>query len=233
MCVFCFIQAKAQDAFTEDSVLVAETELVLQDSISTDDSEVAVKDTVFHALSIDTVQISQLLAPKQWTPDPKKAMWYAIAIPGGGQIYNRKYWKLPIIYGGFVGCFYALTWNGSMYRDYSQAYLDIMDSDPKTASYKDFVPKSYDIDSNIEYFKNVFKRRRDMYRRYRDLSIFCIIGVYLISIVDAYIDAEMSTFDISRDLSFKIRPTIINDNKLNSPMNYRNNSYGLQCSLNF
>ena len=65
-----------------------------------------------------------------WTPDPQRALWLALVIPGAGQIYNRKYWKLPIIYGGFMGCIYALTWNNMMYKDYSQAYLDIMDNDP-------------------------------------------------------------------------------------------------------
>ena len=50
-----------------------------------------------------------------WKPDPKRAMWLAIVIPGAGQIYNHKYWKLPIIYGGFVGCAYAMRWNNQMY----------------------------------------------------------------------------------------------------------------------
>ena len=54
-------------------------------------------------------------------PDPETATWLALAIPGGGQIYNRKFWKLPIVYGGFVGCLYAYNWNGQMYKDYRQA----------------------------------------------------------------------------------------------------------------
>ena len=74
-----------------------------------------------------------------WQPDPKRALWLALVIPGGGQIYNRKYWKLPIVYGGFVGCVYAMMWNNMMYHDYSQAYLDIMDNDPTTASYNKFL----------------------------------------------------------------------------------------------
>ena len=69
-------------------------------------------------------------APKPiWIPNPSKATWLAVVFPGGGQIYNRKFWKLPIIYGGFAGCAYALSWNGKMYKDYSQAYLDIMDDE--------------------------------------------------------------------------------------------------------
>ena len=67
-----------------------------------------------------------------WRPDPKRALWLALVIPGGGQIYNRKYWKLPLVYGGFLGCLYAMNWNNTMYKDYSQAYLDLTDNDPGT-----------------------------------------------------------------------------------------------------
>ena len=82
----------------------------------------------------------QDLNKKLFVPNPTKATWLAVVFPGGGQIYNRKYWKLPIIYGGFAGCAYALSWNGKMYKDYSQAYLDIMDSNPNTKSYEDLLP---------------------------------------------------------------------------------------------
>ena len=68
-------------------------------------------------------------AANDWEPIPRKATIYALMFPGGGQIYNRKYWKLPIVYGGFVGCVYALTWNQSTYSDYKNAYIDIMDSE--------------------------------------------------------------------------------------------------------
>ena len=162
-------------------------------------------------------------------PDPSKATWSAIVFPGGGQIYNHKYWKLPIVYGGFLGCAYALNWNNQMYSDYSQAYLDIMDDDPNTASYEDFLPPRYNIEDNMDYLKRVFKNRKDIYRRQRDLSIFCFIGVYLISIVDAYVDAELSNFDITDDLSVQVRPTTI-DNRQST---LRNQAYGLQCSFCF
>lgn len=164
-----------------------------------------------------------------FTPDPSKATWSALVFPGGGQIYNHKYWKLPIVYGGFLGCAYALNWNNQMYSDYSQAYLDIMDDDPGTASYEDFLPPRYDIEANKDYLKRVFKNRKDSYRRQRDLSIFCFIGVYLISVVDAYVDAELSNFDITDDLSVQVRPTTI-DNRQST---LRSQSYGLQCSFSF
>lgn len=166
-----------------------------------------------------------------FTPDPGKATWTALVFPGGGQIYNHKYWKLPIVYGGFLGCAYALNWNNQMYSDYSQAYLDIMDDDPGTASYEDFLPPRYNVEANREYLERVFKSRKDNYRRYRDMSIFCFIGVYLISVVDAYVDAELSNFDISEDLSVQVRPSIIDHQRHATPRNTQ--SYGLQCSFSF
>ena len=164
-----------------------------------------------------------------FTPNPGKATWSALVFPGGGQIYNHKYWKLPIVYGGFLGCAYALNWNNQMYSDYSQAYLDIMDDDPGTASYEDFLPPRYNVEANEDYLKRVFKNRKDNYRRQRDLSIFCFIGVYLISVVDAYVDAELSNFDITEDLSVQVRPTTIGDQQ----HVLRTQSYGLQCCFSF
>lgn len=164
-----------------------------------------------------------------FTPDPAKATWSALVFPGGGQIYNHKYWKLPIVYGGFLGCAYALNWNNQMYSDYSQAYLDIMDDDPGTASYEDFLPPRYNVEANKEYLTRVFKNRKDNYRRQRDLSIFCFIGVYLISVVDAYVDAELSNFDITDDLSVEVRPATI-DNRHSAR---HHQAYGFQCSIHF
>ena len=165
-----------------------------------------------------------------WIPDPKKALWMAIAFPGGGQIYNRKYWKLPIIYGGFLGCLYAMNWNNTMYHDYAQAFIDIMDDDPNTKSYVNFLPPSYDVDANLERLQTLFRKKKDYYRRYRDLSIFCMIGVYALSVLDAYVDAELSSFDISRDLSMKIKPSVITDRAMaQGPQN----SFGLKCSIAF
>ena len=73
-----------------------------------------------------------------WTPDPQRALWLALVIPGAGQIYNRKYWKLPIIYGGFMGCIYALTWNNMMYKDFlrpiSTSWTTILGLHPTTSS---------------------------------------------------------------------------------------------------
>lgn len=163
-----------------------------------------------------------------WVPNPTKATWLAVVFPGGGQIYNRKYWKLPIIYGGFAGCAYALSWNGKMYNDYSQAYLDIMDDDPNTNSFLDLLPNRVTNYSESQ-LKDLIKRRKDTFRRYRDLSIFAVIGVYLISIIDAYVDAELSNFDITPDLSMRVEPTVFNNNHSTTG----GKSVGVQCSFRF
>lgn len=148
-----------------------------------------------------------------WKPDPKRAMWLAIVLPGAGQIYNRKYWKLPIFYGGFLGCAYAMRWNNQMYADYAQAYIDIMDDNPNTNSFNQFLHLGSQItDQNIDRYKELFRKRKDRFRRWRDLSFFCMIGVYGLSIIDAYVDASLSQFDISDDLSLRIEPGLVNSN---------------------
>lgn len=221
----------ATDVKSQDTLVVAAGEVLMPDSVLT-----RKVDSVALAIAeVDSILANTPVAePKVWVPNPKKAMWLAIVFPGGGQIYNRKYWKLPIVYGGFLGCAYALNWNNTMYRDYSQAYIDIMDDDPNTKSYENFIPPSYNINQNMDRIKGLFKRKKDYYRRYRDLSIFCMIGVYALSIIDAYVDAELSSFDITKDLSMKVRPAIINDrHQAVRGSGLKSNSYGLQCSFDF
>ncbi len=169
--------------------------------------------------------VSEKLA--NFKPEPYKATWLAVVLPGAGQIYNRKYWKLPIVYGGIMGCLYAYNWNNQMYGDYRQAFLDIMDADPNTKSYESFFPKGYDFQNNEEYLKNLFKKRKDRYRRWRDLSVFACIGVYLISIVDAYVDAHLSSFDISDEINLSIKPDMM------PGINNRNSHYGFNCNISF
>lgn len=212
-------------------------------------------DTVTQVLSLDTAQVDVMYADSlqtvvadslqcargdtldlnrfnDWKPDPIRAMWLGMVFPGGGQIYNRKFWKLPIVYGGVVGCVYAVSWNGQMLRDYSQAYQDIMDNDPTTNSHLEMLPLGYDITGREEHFKSVFKRKKDFYRRYRDLSIFCIAGVYLLSIIDAYVDAELSTFDIGTDLSMTIAPQMIPSGSMYDA-NSLGSSPGITIQINY
>ena len=119
-----------------------------------------------------------------------------------------------------------------MYHDYSRAFLDISDNDPNTQSYNQFLHLGTQITSaNEERFKTLFRKRKDYYRRYRDLSFFILLGVYALSVVDAYVDASLSDFDISKDLSLKVSPAVINSHTDRNPI--RSSAIGLQCSLNF
>ena len=208
-------QAKAQERIGQDSL-----------TVTTYDSLSVVVDTTFSKKK----EVGRDWST--WRPNPKRALWLALVIPGGGQIYNRKYWKLPLVYGGFIGCLYAMSWNNTMYKDYSQAYQDLMDKDPNTQSYNQFLHLGTQITpQNETRYQDIFRKRKDKYRRWRDLSFFVMIGVYALSVIDAYVDAELSVFDISDDLSLRVEPTIINNRSSNNPLDA--SSIGLQCSLNF
>jgi len=125
-----------------------------------------------------------------------------------------------------------MTWNGQMYHDYSQAYLDLMDDDPDTKSYEDFMHLGAKIDSsNLEHYQSLFKKRKDRYRRWREMGFFALVAVYALSVVDAYVDASLSEFDISQDLSMRMAPTIINGGTDRHKLT--NGALGLRCQLTF
>ena len=160
-----------------------------------------------------------------WLPDPQKSLWYAFIFPGAGQIYNRSYWKLPIVYGGAVGLVYGISWNNRYYKEYAQAYRDIMDSDPNTKSYENLLP--YGTDPNSSYAQNLMKNKHNTYRRYRDLCIVGAVAFYALTIIDAYVDAQLADFDISPDLSMRVRPTLLVTENTQKP------SFGVGIGFNF
>ncbi len=177
----------------------------------------------------DSTEVPPLtLELEKFKPNPTKAIIYSAIFPGLGQMYNRKYWKLPIVYGGFLGFSYAITWNGRYYKDYSNGYKDIMDDNPETDSWKNFLPYGMDPDQvDQAWLKDVMKRRKDYYRRYRDLSIIGAVAMYALGILDAYVDAQLFDFSIDSDLSLRVEPTII------KKTDYFANSVGIQCSISF
>jgi len=164
----------------------------------------------------------------KFNPDPTRAVWMSALFPGLGQIYNRRYWKLPIVIGAYVGLGYGCSWNNSMLSDYTRAYRDIMDNDPSTKSYMDLFPSTTrEEDLNKTWLSNVLRTRKDYYRRNRDLCIICMIGVYLIAMVDAYVDASLSHFDISPDLAMDIAPAIMQESRSARP------AIGLSWAITF
>ncbi|WP_155802310.1 DUF5683 domain-containing protein [Porphyromonas bennonis] len=148
---------------------------------------------------------------KTFSPSPRAAVLWAI-IPGGGQVYNRKYWKVPIIIGGMTALYYAISWNNNNLLEYAKAYSDIKSDDPMTNdSWIAFVPAGADPNSyrTNGSFQETLRHGRDFYRRNRDLSIIVSVGVYALSIIDAYVDAELAHFDISPELTLQATPTYI------------------------
>lgn len=162
-------------------------------------------------LSTDSIKLARELKREQralaranFKPDPNKSLWLALTFPGAGQIYNRKYWKLPIIYGGAVGVSYAISFYGGRYNDYMKGYRDYLDTDPKTNYHLELLPQGYPESSAGTYVKNAV----NSYRRYRDIFIVVGVAVYALSVIDAYVDAQLADFDISTDLSMKVRPKL-------------------------
>ena len=202
------------------------------DSIATENRrklmEMTTPPTIKEPTTASADSINKAIDPNRWVPNPTKATWLALVIPGGGQIYNRKYWKLPIFYGGFAGCAYALTWNNKMYKDYSSAYKDAVNENWTSTSITDLLPPGYIDRVSKTQLTETLRKRKDTYRRYRDMSVFAFIGVYLLSVVDAYVDAELSNFDISPDLSMRVEPAIIDHRTGGS-----SRSIGVQCSFRF
>lgn len=197
----------AQDPSTDPNALPLPNDSIL-------DTEILVKTPFEAELDDDTHTVVVAddygfdeRGKKIFNPDPNRAVWMSALCPGLGQVYNRRYWKLPIIVAGFMGLGYGTSWNNTQFKDYSNGYMDLMSGDPDRKSYMDFFPPNTDESSlNKEWLQSVLKNRKNYYRRNRDLCIICMVGVYLLAIVDAYVDAQLAHFDISPDLTMDISP---------------------------
>jgi hypothetical protein len=133
-------------------------------------------------------------------------------LPGLGQIYNKKYFKLPIIYGGFVGLGYTINYYNKWYVDFKQAYFDLNDNNPLTKSYEKTYPNpywDYSDKGSYDQFNQTFLKKIDFNRRYRDIFIIATVGFYLLNVLDANVDAHFMDFDISEDLTFNFEPLMV------------------------
>lgn len=139
----------------------------------------------------DTLQLKTVI-----NHSPKKAALLSTFLPGAGQAFNRKYWKIPIIYGAFAGLGYLVLQNNTEYENYKQAYIYRTDNNKNTID--NFVGKY--TDDNLITLKN-------SYQLSRDFAVIGVIAVYLLNIVDAAVDAHLYTFDVSDNLSLQIQPT--------------------------
>lgn len=119
-------------------------------------------------------------------------------LPGSGQAYNKKYWKIPVLYCGFAGLAYAISFNDGEYSQYKDAYRLRLDGDENT------------VDPFVGvYSDNDLSTLKDYYRRNRDLSIIGCGLLYILNIVDASVDAHLFGFNVSNDLSLNITPSTV------------------------
>lgn len=179
-------------------------------------------------LEVDSTKITEVPVNAEKVHSPKRATIYSAILPGLGQAYNKKYWKIPIIYAGFGTIGYFIGWNNGYYKTYKQAYSDLTDDDPATDSYLDLeATQYYDLENSTDYnnFKSGLSKQQDYYRRNRDLLIISIVGFYGLNLIDASVDAHLFDFDISEELSLNWQPSVQTFEK--------QLVYGVSCNFNF
>ena len=147
---------------------------------------------IFCFFHISFANAQDLTEPIQ---SPRKAAILSATLPGLGQIYNKKYWKIPIIYAGLLTSAYYINDNNVQYKRYKDAYLKRLDNNQDN---DDFVG---------EYSSGDLLILKDFYRRNREISILCFVGTYIINVLDASVDAHLFDYDISEDISLQITPT--------------------------
>jgi len=172
---------------------------------------------------------------------PHKATIYSALLPGLGQIYNKKYWKLPILYAGIGVTLYAIGWNTDQYNLYKDAYVDFVNfqefkyqseggtiPEPTSKRYEELLSTDFSSTdaSYDDWFKTKLQNGKDSYKHDRDLSYIILFGVYVLNIIDATVDAHFTNFNINDDLSMSVQP------KMNySPVS--GSTLGLSCRINF
>lgn len=151
---------------------------------------------------------------------PRKAVIMSAVLPGLGQVYNQKYWKVPIIYAAIGTLTYFIIDYNKKYNMYVNAYNEFTDNDPNTNSFENIRGLA-----NFEDKKYFLEYYRDFYRRWRDLDVLILAGVYALNIIDANVDAHFFNFEIDDDLSLNVKPVIL------EPLN--NSKFGVSLSLKF
>ena len=133
-----------------------------------------------------------------------RATTLAVICPGAGQIYNKSYWRVPIVLGGFATTIYCIDWNNRGFQRFKKAYRLKADYDKNPANY----PTGSTDEFRGRYSATFLKNLRDSYRRNRDLCIILTAGMYVLQIIDAHVDAHLRDYDISDDLSMNVTPMI-------------------------
>ncbi|MBQ9591965.1 MAG: hypothetical protein IJR32_03920 [Paludibacteraceae bacterium] len=169
------------------------------------------------------------LKEKTWAPNPQKAVYLAL-IPGLGlgQWYNHKYWKTPIVYIGYASLIYGIIYTSGKYHDYKRAYVSIADGDANSNYWTKFIPNGQDETSvDTGWLTQALQSRYIRFRRYRDYCILGTVAFYGLTILDAYVDAQLFDFDIAPNLSLHLQPQF--DLLSANPQS----TLGMQCTLTF
>lgn len=158
-----------------------------------------------------------------------KATTLAMICPGAGQIYNKSYWRVPIVVGGFATTIYCIDWNNRGYQRFQKAYRLKAQYDANPELYPDGSPDEFGGRYNASFLKNL----RNSYRRNRDLCIILTAGLYILQVVDAHVDAHLQSYDISKDLSVSLTPTIGYSYNRMSPYSGGGATLGMNLGLTF
>ncbi len=152
-----------------------------------------------------------------------RATTLSTIFPGAGQVYNKSYWRVPIVVGGIATTIYTIDWNNRGYQRFKTAYSLVIDYDKNPQKY----PNGPSDEFQGAYSATFLKNLKDSYRRNRDLCIILTAGVYLLNILDAHVDSHLQDFDISDDLSMNLEPYFGYTSIGTQPV------YGVNMSLNF
>ncbi|WP_299103362.1 DUF5683 domain-containing protein [uncultured Alistipes sp.] len=157
----------------------------------------------------------------------KKATTLACIFPGAGQIYNRSYWKVPFVVGGFASMIYCIDWNNRGFQRFKKAYNLLADYEQNPDKYPNGPTDEFQGRYSASYIKNM----RDNFRRNRDLCIIISGALYALQIIDAHVDAHLKDYDISDDLTMNLEPLV--DYPYIPSMNANRPVFGFNMSLKF
>jgi hypothetical protein len=166
-------------------------------SIAQTADPVSISTTTDRVITRDTLELTDSLSRFTYQHSVKRATMLSALLPGAGQVYNKKIWKVPIIYAAFGGLVYLVKFNNDRYNIYENALLLRYDDNPDT----------YDEFQDI-YSDDNLRSLRDFYRRNRDLSVVGISLVYVLNIIDAHVDAHLFSFNVDDNLSLNWSPVI-------------------------
>ena len=165
--------------------------------------EVYGRDTVTQVRDAVRIEADTLVVVEEdVSHSPTKALMFALVLPGLGQAYNRKYYKMPIVWAALGGAGWAINFNTQKYKEYSKGFVDD--------------PGEY-TERGLQYW-----------RRNMELSYIAMIAVYALQVIDAFVDAQLYSWDVNEELSMGISPTL---QPLMAPGSLTGHAYGLTCSF--